>query len=139
MSEKNTIEHVGVISEINDQLIRVIINVQSACASCHASAICNVDSHGRIIEVLKPPKNDYIIGDNVKIKIEESKGFKALFLGYLMPFIIILAVLLALISFGFSEGFSGLISVLSLLPYYFVLYFFRDKIKREFNFKIEKI
>ncbi len=139
MSENKNIEHIGVISDIDNNVIKVDINVQSACASCHASAFCGVDSAGRTIEITKHNNDIYSVGDKVKVLIKESMGFKALFLGYVFPFIVMVVVLIIFISLDFSEGFSGLISILSLIPYYSVLYLFRKRIKKEFNFEIRKI
>lgn len=138
MSKNSTVEHNGVVSEISDNSIFVDLSVKSACAACHAKSVCGADTDQKTIEV-KTDKRLFSIGDKVKVIMRESLGMKALFLGYILPFLVVVTTLLILIELGFSEGFSGLISVLVLIPYYIGLYFFRNRIKREFNFDIEKI
>ena len=138
MSKNSTIEHKGVVAEIKNEAILVDLIVQSACAACHAKSVCGIDSSLKTIEV-KTDKKLFSIGENVKVVMQSSLGMKALFLGYVLPFIIVVTTLLVLTSLNVSEGLSGLISILILAPYYLILYFFRDKIKREFNFDIEKI
>jgi sigma-E factor negative regulatory protein RseC len=138
MGKNSTIEHKGIVSEINENAIFVDLSVQSACAACHAKSVCGIDSAQKTIEVRTDNKS-FNIGERVKVVMRESLGMKALFLGYLLPFIVVISTLMILLSADFSEGFSGLISIIVLVPYYTVLYFFKDRIKREFNFDIEKI
>lgn len=138
MKNTKVIEHKGIISEIRDGSIFVDLSVKSACSSCHASGICGVDTAQKTVEV-RTNETGYSVGEHVKVVLRESLGMKALFLGYLLPFIVVVSTLVLLLSFNISEGLSGLISVLILAPYYLVLYFFKDKIKREFNFNIGKI
>lgn len=138
MSHNNRIEHIGVISEINEGIIKVDINVQSACSSCHASGICGVDSSNRIIEV-PANQSQYNIGDQVKVVLKQKLGYVALLLGYVVPFFVVVLTLVICLKLGVSEGISGLFSVLVLIPYYLAIYLFRNKLKKEFNFEIEKI
>ncbi|MDD2385736.1 MAG: SoxR reducing system RseC family protein [Bacteroidales bacterium] len=138
MSRNSTIEHKGVVADVKSDAILVDLVVQSACAACHAKSVCGIDSSLKTIEV-KTDKKTFNIGEKVKVVMRASLGMKALFLGYVLPFIVVVTTLLILISLNVSEGLSGLISILILAPYYLTLYFFNDKIKREFNFDIEKI
>ncbi len=138
MRSKARIEHKGVVSEIGNNLILVDLSVRSACAACHAKGVCGVDSTQKTIEV-RTDKTSFKVGDTVNVIMQESLGMKALFLGYILPFIVLVTVLFVLLELGFNELISGLISIASLLPYYLILYFFKDRIKREFNFDIEKI
>jgi sigma-E factor negative regulatory protein RseC len=64
-------------------------------------------------------------------------GFQALFLGYVMPFLAMLIVLIALTSMNISEIRAGLASLAILVPYYFILYLFKDRISNHFTFEIE--
>ncbi len=138
MKKVATIEHDGVVSKVIDNVVFVELLVQSACASCHAKAVCGIDSAQKTIEV--STKNiSFSVGEQVKVVLKESLGMKALFLGYLLPFIIVLTTLLIMLEFGISQGITGVISIAILAPYYFILYLFRNRIKREFNFDIEKI
>jgi len=138
MGKNARIEHKGVISEIRDNMILVDLSVQSACAACHAKGVCGGDSEQRTIEI-KTDKKSFDIGEIVNVIMKESLGMKALFLGYLLPFAVVVAALFVFLGVGLPEGVSGLLALASMLPYYIGLYLFRDRIKREFNFDIEKI
>lgn len=132
----SVITHKGVIDSISKQLVKVRILNMSACSSCHAKGACNAsDMEEKIIDVYTK-ENDYKIGQSVTIASQLSTGFKALFLGYIFPFIIVLVTLIALTIMSVSEIKAGLIALASLAPYYVALYFLRDKIKKEFTFEI---
>ena len=66
-------------------------------------------------------------------------GTKAIVIGYVIPSVVVLAGLFVLIGVGINEGIAALASLVLLTAYYFVLYLLRDKLKKEFNFKIERI
>ncbi len=138
MGNKSRIEHIGIVSELGNKLILVDLSVKSACAACHAKGVCGVDSAQKTVEV-RTDKTSFNVGDVVNVIMQESLGMKALFLGYILPFIVLVAGLFVFLEIGFNELISGLISISMLLPYYLGLYFLRDRIKREFNFDIEKI
>ncbi|HOP05037.1 MAG TPA: SoxR reducing system RseC family protein [Tenuifilaceae bacterium] len=140
MSHKQkTVDHLGKVVEITRNDVKVSIISHSACASCHASGVCGMaDTAEKTVAVTKP-NHGFILGQDVKVILKQSMGFKALFLGYLIPFMLVVTLLIAFNSMGFSELKSGLFSISALVPYYFVLYLLRDKISRSFNFDIEPI
>lgn len=80
----------------------------------------------------------YSPGQEVTVIFQESKGFTALFYGYVLPFIIVLLTLIISISTTNNELLSGLISLGILLPYYTTLYFFRHLLKKVFKFEVEE-
>ncbi len=70
--------------------------------------------------------------------LKKSLGFKALFLGYILPFLLLVITLFTSLTITKNEGLAGLLSVGVLLPYYLGLYFFRKKISNTFIFEIEE-
>ena len=66
-----------------------------------------------------------------------GQGNKAAVLAYLIPIILLLAVLFVCLGLGLSEGLSALISIVALIPYYIVLYMKRNKLKRQFDYIVE--
>ncbi len=138
-SEPNVIEHLGRIEAITPTDIRVVILSQSVCASCHAKGVCSAaDAEEKQVVITKPYHN-FTVGEMVKVSMQQSMGFKALWWGYLLPLILLLASLFTLSAVGFTEGRAGLLSMLVLIPYYLFLYLFRGKIEKEFHFDIVKI
>jgi len=71
--------------------------------------------------------------------MQQSLGFKALFLGYILPLIVLVVSLFVFNALGFSESVSGLLSLAVLVPYYLMLYLFRKSIEKQFHFDIEKL
>ena len=79
----------------------------------------------------------YNEGDKVTITGTESMGFKALFLGYVLPFLLVLGTLITLTQTGHSEVTAGLISLGVLIPYYIALKFLNHKIQKQFSFYLK--
>lgn len=139
-NKRGTIEHWGRVEELTPKEVIVSIISQSACASCHAKGVCSAsDIEEKRITVRRVNNESYSIGETVKVSLKQSMGYKALLLGYLLPLVVLLVSLFTLSGLGFSEAESGLYSLLLLLPYYGIIYLFRNRISREFNFEIAKI
>ena len=131
--------HDGVVQQVSDDKITVVIINASACSSCHAKGACLAsDMKEKEIEIVRF-SGEYQVGQHVNIVGRSSQGIKAVFYGYLLPFLLVLATLLFSISFTKSEGMAGLISLAVLIPYYGALYFFRNNLKRSFEFEISAI
>jgi sigma-E factor negative regulatory protein RseC len=64
-------------------------------------------------------------------------GNKAVFLGYLVPFLLFIAVLILTTSMGVREWVAGVSSLGSLIPYYIILYLFRDYLNRTITFTLK--
>lgn len=138
MSHSSEIAHKGMVKEIRDNVVFVEIQVSSACGACKAAAFCGTSEGGRLVEAKIPHGMHLEIGEEVSVKITESMGTKALLLGYGLPFVVVVLAIFVLIALGVGEGISALVSLVALAIYYFVMYLCRDRIKKEFNFIIEK-
>ncbi len=139
MASSRTIEHVGVISDVNDKLVRVSIIPETACGNCRVRGSCSLgDKDEKIIDVFYPKNETYSVGEEIKVVLEQSLGMKAIGLGYILPFFILMSILIILTSLGFREIFAGLVAILSLAPYYYGLSLFGDRLKKEFSFRLKK-
>ncbi len=138
MGRSGSIEHTGVVAEITDASIMVKVSAQSACVSCKAHSICGVDTAEKLIEV-NCWSGDYTPGEIVKLYMKESLGMKALAWGYLIPFVLVFSVLLSVLIITESEGLAGILSVSIMLPYFLLLYVFRNRFKKSFTFEISKL
>jgi sigma-E factor negative regulatory protein RseC len=128
----------GIVEEIVDHTIRVRIQRESACGHCNARSMCNLsDISDRIIET-HDNGLDLKIGDFVEIAITRSMGHKAVLLGYLLPFLLVITILILLNALRLQEWLSGLISLGMLVPYYMFLYLLRDRLKKSFTFTLSK-
>ncbi len=140
MSQKaKTVDHLGKVQEITSSDVMVSILNHSSCSACHAKGACGmVDTTEKIVVVHKPNHN-YQVGQDVRVILRQSLGFKALFLGYVVPFLLVLLILIVLSAFNVHEGRAGIASLAVLIPYYLGLYFFKDKVSKQFTFEIESI
>lgn len=130
------IRHTGIVQKSDNESVTVLITAESACKGCHAEGSCNLSGkEEKIVEV----KGYYNVkeGDTVTVSMKQSTGFKALFLGYILPLLIVLTFLILFAYIGYSELAAGLLSLSSLLPYYLVLYFARKKINDKFIFSLK--
>ncbi len=139
MQEPEQIEHQGIIKKIDGNEIDISIVSIAACASCSAKGVCSAsDVEEKIVQVKTENAADYDVNETVDIYYKQSLGFRALFLGYLLPFLIVMATLITIMVITGSEGTAGLVSLLTLVPYYLVLHFTKDKLKETFSFSIKK-
>lgn len=81
----------------------------------------------------------YHVGQRVEVKLKASQGFSALFLGYLLPFFVLLTTMIIASNITQDEGIVGIAAILSLAPYYLALYFFRNKIKKKFTYVVQPL
>ena len=123
MATSETITHPGIVENIEEDKISVKILAQSACSSCHAKGVCSVaDVEEKTVMVKSFNTKNLSPGDRVTVRMERSLGKKAVFLGYLLPFILVMATLILMVSLTSNEGLSALASLLILVPYYLGLY-----------------
>ena len=140
MPESAEISHKGTVKSIAGSIAIVEIMVSSACATCKATSFCGSSESGsRSIEAHIGPEQNVSVGDEVRVLMTQVMGTKAIVIGYVIPSVVVLAGLFVLIGVGINEGIAALASLVLLTAYYFVLYLLRDKLKKEFNFKIERI
>ena len=140
MSASSEISHTGIVKSIEGNVATVEIQVSSACATCKATSFCGSSESGsRSIEAHIAPDQNVSVGDEVRVLMTQVMGTKAIVIGYVIPSVVVLAGLFVLIGVGINEGIAALASLVLLTAYYFVLYLLRDKLKKEFNFKIERI
>ncbi len=137
MTDNSNIEHKGIIKEISEDTIVVKIEPIATCASCRANTLCGADNNEKIVEIQNWTE-DYSLGESVIVMMKQSLGYKALLYGYIAPFFVLMTGIIIMLSLGINEGISGLVALLLLCPYYLLLYYYRDKLKKQFTFSITK-
>ena len=137
-NESNTVSHEGVVTKITDDELEIKILAQSACAACHAKSACSMSEQAeKILTVPRPEGQEFQLLQKVNVRMAVGQGNKAAILAYLIPIILLLAVLFVCLGLGLGEGLAALISIVALVPYYIVLYLRRDKLKKTFEYTIE--
>jgi positive regulator of sigma E activity len=133
------IEHEGIIKEINQKSLVVGITTNSACSSCQAKKSCHLsESVEKEIEI-EFTDQPYTPGEHVMVFYRSSLGHLAIFLAYILPFILVIAILAISKLYTISEGIAGLSALGTLIPYYTLIYFFRKKLKQTFSFSVRKL
>lgn len=137
MSQKDYIEHEGVVEEVNPQHIKVRIVSESACASCHAKGACTAaDLQDKLIDVYQSI-SDLKTGQKVMILGKKSLAPKAVLLAYIYPLILMLVTLIAVFYTTYNELLAGLLALFVLVPYFIVIYLLKNKLERTFTFTIK--
>ncbi len=139
MGGTDCIDQIGIVEEVREKSILVRFQSAPACESCMAKSVCAPGSSEKNLVEINQQSQGCSAGDSIKIIISRSMGFKALFIGYLLPFFIIIMVLILTRIIGLNELISGLASLSVLIPYYFTLYVFREKVNKNFIFTIMKL
>jgi sigma-E factor negative regulatory protein RseC len=138
MESNGNICHSGIVKSVEKHRIIVSIISQAACVSCHAKGACTAsDIKEKEIEISQWQGN-YSPGDQVEIVSSESQGFVAIFFAYILPLVLMVSTLVLIITFTKNEGFAAIGSLAILVPYYFILFLLRLKLRKTLKFNIRK-
>ena len=132
------VSHKGRIVQVTPELTTVEIISGSACSACHASGVCGISEYTKkAIEVPTRAWDRFEPGQEVNVVLKASMGHKAVWLAYVAPLIVLLVVLLGTLGLGAGELAAGLGAIVGVALYYFFLWLFRDKLRKEYVFTIE--
>ena len=136
---KNTISHEGIVQAVTDDCIKVKILQTSACAACKVHGHCSAaESKEKVIEVRNNSTTTHQVGDKVVVTMGKEEGRDAILLAFVVPFVLMVVVLIATLYLSKNEALAALLGIGTLIPYYFLLYIFKDKVSRKFAFRLEK-
>lgn len=135
----NDITHNGVVARIEGNHIYVRVMQSSACETCVAKGSCSThESKEKLIDVVSPSAG-FAVGDRVLVRASAAMGMKAVVLAYVIPLVIIIAVLVLVIKAGSSELAAVVAALSAVAVYYAVLYLRRGSIRKKFSFSIEHV
>ena len=89
--------------------------------------------------VIGQAADDYKVGEQVKVSLTRTMGYKAVVISYLFPLIILTILLLYLQNTYQNELIAGLGSIAGVAVYYFFVWLLKDKLENKFSFTIEKL
>ena len=78
-------------------------------------------------------------GDRVEVMVQERLAWKGVLLAYLLPFVVMLAVIAGLEWVLDSETLIGTIALCAVALYWVILSFFRNKLQKQFSFTARKL
>jgi sigma-E factor negative regulatory protein RseC len=138
MSNQSTITHDGIIESVSGTNVRVRFVAHSACSACHAKGVCSAsDTEDKVVDVQSDLKG-WSAGDRVQVLLAQRLGFRAVWIGYGIPLIILLAVVFTVYGLTGRDGLSALIGLGVLAPYYALVFAFRKRITRSMEFRLQK-
>lgn len=134
------VRHNGVIAAIDSNRVKVDIVQTSACASCKIANRCSASEMKvktiDVYDVVNP--NKFHVGQEVIVCASMNMAKQALFLGFVIPLVILIMSVVLIYKFTHNEANSAIFGLVSLIPYYTVIYMFKDKLKQQLRFWIEE-
>jgi sigma-E factor negative regulatory protein RseC len=153
-SKRNMIKHDGIIIALNEDGTALVRIVQtSACSACKAKAMCaSAESAEKEMTAVLLGDEQWAVGNEVEVMVQQKMGWKAVVLAYLLPFFVMLAVMfigngLLVMGDGATgllgdeakrEAVLGTVALCAMAVYYLVLGLFKDKLQKEFSFTAKK-
>jgi positive regulator of sigma E activity len=136
----NEIDHDGIVEEIVKNRLMVRIVTKSACVSCQVKNLCNPsEMQEKVFKIDVPDSDLFSVGDRVKLAISERQGLLAVFLGYGIPFMLLLGGIIIGASAGLSELASAGLALGMAGLYYLILFFMQKKTMRRFTFQVTRL
>ena len=148
------IKHDGIIIALNEDGTALVRIVQtSACTACKAKAMCaSAGSAEKEMTVVLLGDEQWAVGYEVEVMVQQKMGWKAVVFAYLLPFFVMLAVMFignGLLAMGDGatgllgdeakrEAVLGTVALCAMAVYYLVLGMFKDKLQKEFSFTARK-
>ena len=133
------ISHTGRIVSVDGRTAMVEIVSRSACASCHAAGLCTASEAAvKRITVKLSPADDYAAGEEVLVLLRGSMGAKAVLLAYAVPLFILMILVVSLSFTDVHELAAGAAGLGGVAVWYLILYRFRDRLEREYDFYIRR-
>ena len=121
--------------------IGVRVTRLSACAGCGLAGHCGASECRRQLVMVPCDKTeDYAVGDRVCVYTTQGSVRTALWAGFGLPLLLLLAGVGIAIGFlGYGEAMAALAGVGVLIPYYILLYLVRRRIGRRVEIGIERL
>lgn len=138
--KNNTIKHLGIVENIQGSHLSVRIVQTSACAACSVKGHCSsADSKDKIIDIIDTAAASYQVGENVMVVGETSMGMQAVALAFIIPFVLLIFTLFLFMALIENELYAALLSLAVLVPYYYILWLNKTRLKQKFSFTIKPI
>ena len=136
----NTIKHLGIVENIQGSHLSVRIVQTSACAACSVKGHCSsADSKDKIIDIIDTAAASYQVGENLMVLGETSMGMQAVALAFIIPFVLLIFTLFLFMALIENELYAALLSLAVLVPYYYILWLNKTRLKQKFSFTIKPI
>lgn len=131
------VSHSGIVSKMVANHLEIALSGNIHCESCQVKSACGVsETETKIVRVLQTDAS-LSVGQQVRVVLQNSLGLKAVFLAYVLPFLLLFVVLITA-SLFVKEWQAGLLALFVLIPYYMLLYFNKNTLKKVFSIHVLK-
>lgn len=129
----------AVVTAIKGTKVTLKITSCSMCSECGAKNFCSMsENQEKEVVVDTQDATEFRIGEKVSVSLSSGQGVRAVVYGYVLPLVLLLAVVIGTSVAGYDDFISGISGIIVLIPYYFGLFLLKDKLKSDFQFKITK-
>lgn len=129
--------HQGVIESIDGNRAYIRTLRSSACDTCDASGSCHSNRGNKFrVDVTDDRLAGRKPGDRVVLEMPVAAGRQAVFVGFGLPLVLFVAVLLGMHYAGFGDDCTVLVSIGVLVVYYIIIYMLRGLMDRHFKIRI---
>lgn len=136
---RESLQHRGIVESVKGRVVTVSVDRESACAGCHAKGICGSSGEKRLIAVETEYAATFERGERVVVALlSQRMGFSSVIWGYVLPLVVMLALLFGIKAAGGTDGIAAIASLGGVALYYVVLYVLRQTIERKIKFTIIK-
>lgn len=81
-----------------------------------------------------------VVGDSVEVEVKEHLAWRAVLLAYILPFIVMMAVIVVLdFTTHWDEAIVGALSLCAIALYYIGLSVFKHRLQKQFSFTARKL
>ena len=134
----NKIRHSGIIDSMSEGIVKVRILQTSACAACKVASHCNAaESKEKIVDVYTTETRRWVVGQTVTVSASRNVISHAMMLAFALPLLLMVVTLVTVMLWTGDEGKAGLASMAVLVPYFLMVWLFRDRIGRKISFSID--
>lgn len=133
----NHVTHDGVITKIEGRQVTVQFVQQSACAGCHAKALCSSGDAKQRSIVADSFGLHYDLGEQVTIEVTTQLARTAMLLAFALPTVLALLVLFPA-NHWLGEMLACAVTLGAVAAYYVVLYQFRERLARKVVFVLHR-
>ena len=132
------ITHKGRIVAIDPEVTTIEIIAEDACAACHAKGLCSISGEKvKQVQVRTSAWTPRQVGDEVEVALRKAMGYKAVFIAYGLPLVVLFVTLMLLNSLGVGELYAGLGAIGAVALCYLVIFLFRNKLSKEYTFYLK--
>ena len=132
--------HLGKVLSVDSSVgsIEILLEDGGDCGSCPAAKLCN---HGPKSEnkVVVMSDDTFEVGEKVRVVGTEMMHRKAIVLALVCPCLLLIATMVMVYLLTLDESVAALSGLGLMLEFCIVLYVCRNRIAREFVFRVEKL